>query len=330
MAADETLQYSTDGTTWIDVPAASVTGTAVSYDSGLTESATVQLRVQDAAGNTGPETSQDVVIDTTTPTTTVTIDAISEDTGTAGDFITSDNDGLTITATLAAPLAADETLQYSTDGTTWIDVPAASVIGTAVSYDSGLTESATVQLRVQDAAGNIGPATSQDVVIDATAPSAADNSIDFVDGGDETLSLDEITSVQLTGAVEDGIDSNDVVITITDSESGSISVDVADITITDGILSTTGQDLSGLAEGELTVTMNVTDEAGNSTDFIDTSTKDTVATLSTGSTAVTEDALGTSAPAAAPALMAFSFASFAALPASDNDATVDDTVSTAS
>ncbi|AVV35248.1 hypothetical protein C8233_17875 [Halomonas sp. SF2003] len=328
LAADETLQYSTDGTTWIDVPAASVTGTAVSYDSGLTESATVQLRVQDAAGNTGPETSQDVVIDTTTPTTTVTIDAISEDTGTAGDFITSDNDGLTITATLAAPLAADETLQYSTDGTTWIDVPAASVIGTAVSYDSGLTESATVQLRVQDAAGNIGPATSQDVVIDATAPSAADNSIDFVDGGDETLSLDEITSVQLTGAVEDGIDSNDVVITITDSESGSISVDVADITITDGILSTTGQDLSGLAEGELTVTMNVTDEAGNSTDFIDTSTKDTVATLSTGSTAVTEDALGTSAPAAAPALMAFSFASFAALPASDNDATVDDTVST--
>ncbi|QWN35843.1 BapA prefix-like domain-containing protein [Cobetia sp. 4B] len=328
LAADETLQYSTDGTTWIDVPAASVTGTAVSYDSGLTESATVQLRVQDAAGNTGPETSQDVVIDTTTPTTTVTIDAISEDTGTAGDFITSDNDGLTITATLAAPLAADETLQYSTDGTTWIDVPAASVIGTAVSYDSGLTESATVQLRVQDAAGNIGPATSQDVVIDATAPSAADNSIDFVDGGDETLSLDEITSVQLTGAVEDGIDSNDVVITITDSESGSISVDVADITITDGILSTTGQDLSGLAEGELTVTMNVTDEAGNSTDFIDTSTKDTVATLSTGSTAVTEDALGTSAPAAEPALMAFSFASFAALPASDNDATVDDTVST--
>ncbi|UTV86726.1 BapA prefix-like domain-containing protein [Cobetia amphilecti] len=328
LAADETLQYSTDGTTWIDVPAASVTGTAVSYDSGLTESATVQLRVQDAAGNTGSATSQDVVIDATAPTTTVTIDAISEDTGTAGDFITSDNDGLTITATLAAPLAADETLQYSTDGTTWIDVPAASVTGTAVSYDSGLTESATVQLRVQDTAGNTGPATSQDVVIDATAPSAADNSIDFVDGGDETLSLDEITSVQLTGAVEDGIDSNDVVITITDSESGSISVDVADITITDGILSTTGQDLSGLAEGELTVTMNVTDEAGNSTDFIDTSTKDTVATLSTGSTAVTEDALGTSAPAAAPALMAFSFASFAALPASDNDATVDDTVST--
>ncbi|MDH2292304.1 Ig-like domain-containing protein [Cobetia sp. 10Alg 146] len=436
LAEGETLQYSADGTTWIDIPEASVTGIAVSYDSGLTESATVQFRVQDAAGNTGPATSQDVVIDATSPsaddnsiafddggdgflnadeignvtltgsiedgldssnvqlvitdgeggsvtvdpaditvvgttltvagqnlsglaegeltatltvtddagndnsftadsvkdtaapTTTVTIDAISEDTGTAGDFITSDDDGLTISATLDAPLAQGETLQYSADGTTWIDIPEASVTGIAVSYDSGLTESATVQFRVQDAAGNTGPATSQDIVIDATAPSAADNSIDFVDGGDETLSLDEITSVQLTGAVENGIDSNDVVITITDSESRSITVDVADITITDGILSTSGQDLSGLAEGELTVTMNVTDAAGNSTDFIDTTTKDTVATLSTGSTAVTEDALGASAPAATPALMAFSFASFAALPASDNDAAVDDTVST--
>ncbi|MDI6005312.1 hypothetical protein QLS87_17070, partial [Cobetia pacifica] len=67
------------------------------------------------------------------------------------DFITSDNDGLTITASLTAPLAADETLQYSTDGTTWIDIPDASVTGTEVNYDSGLTESATVQLRVQDA-----------------------------------------------------------------------------------------------------------------------------------------------------------------------------------
>nr|WP_263643041.1 Ig-like domain-containing protein [Cobetia amphilecti] len=436
LADDETLQYSIDGSTWVDIPEASVEGILVSYDSGLTESATVQLRVQDAAGNNGPATSQDVVIDATlpsadensiafadggdgflnadeignvtlsgtiedgldsnnvqlvitdgeggsvtvdtaditvvgteitvdgqdlsdlaegeltatltvtdvagnantftdasvkdtiAPTTTVTIDAISEDTGTAGDFITSDNDGLTITATLDAALADDETLQYSIDGSTWVDIPEASVEGILVSYDSGLTESATVQFRVQDAAGNTGPATSQDVVIDATAPSAADNSIDFVDGGDETLSLDEITSVQLTGAVENGIDSNDVVITITDSGSGSITVDVADITITDGILSISGQDLSGLAEGELTVTMNVTDAAGNSTDFIDTTTKDTVATLGTGSTAVTEDALSTSAPVAAPALMAFSFASFAALPASDNDAAVDDTVST--
>ncbi|MDA5564967.1 Ig-like domain repeat protein, partial [Cobetia sp. MMG027] len=291
---------------------------------------TATLTVTDDAGNDNSFTA-DSVKDTAAPTTTISITGISEDTGIAGDFITSDDDGLTISATLDAPLAEGETLQYSADGTTWIDIPEASVTGIAVSYDSGLTESATVQFRVQDAAGNTGPATSQDIVIDATAPSAADNSIDFVDGGDETLSLDEITSVQLTGAVEDGIDSNDVVITITDSGSGSITVDVADITITDGILSTTGQDLSGLAEGELTVTMSVTDEAGNTTDFVDTTTKDTTATLGTGSTAVTEDALTTetveSTQTVEPAAFTFSFARFAALPATEDDSDIEETTS---
>ncbi|MDA5565493.1 Ig-like domain repeat protein, partial [Cobetia sp. MMG027] len=147
--------------------------------SGLAEGElTATLTVTDDAGNDNSFTA-DSVKDTAAPTTTVTIDAISEDTGTAGDFITSDNDGLTISATLDAPLAEGETLQYSSDGTTWIDIPEGSVTGTAVSYDSGLTESATVQFRVQDAAGNNGDTVSQAIVIDATSPSADDNSIAF-------------------------------------------------------------------------------------------------------------------------------------------------------
>ncbi|MDH2296458.1 hypothetical protein, partial [Cobetia sp. 1AS1] len=73
--------------------------------------------------------------------------------GTAGDFITNDDDGLTVTATLSAELATGEALLYSTDGTTWVDITD-SVSGTAVSYaDADLTASATVQLKVQDAAG---------------------------------------------------------------------------------------------------------------------------------------------------------------------------------
>ncbi|MEL0618678.1 hypothetical protein V6243_17770, partial [Cobetia marina] len=103
-----------------------------------------------------------------------------------------------ISATLDAPLAEGETLQYSSDGTTWIDIPEGSVTGTAVSYDSGLTESATVQFRVQDAAGNNGDTVSQAIVIDATSPSADDNSIAFDDGGDGFLNADEIGNVTLT------------------------------------------------------------------------------------------------------------------------------------
>ncbi|WP_176494548.1 hypothetical protein, partial [Cobetia sp. 5-25-4-2] len=96
--------------------------------------------------------------------------------------------------------------------------------GTAVSYDSGLTESATVQFRVQDAAGNNGDTVSQAIVIDATSPSADDNSIAFDDGGDGFLNADEIGNVTLTGSIEDGLDSSNVQLVITDGEGGSVTV----------------------------------------------------------------------------------------------------------
>ncbi|MBU3006292.1 beta strand repeat-containing protein, partial [Cobetia amphilecti] len=207
LAEDETLLYSTDGTTWVDITD-SVSGTAVSYaDADLTASATVQLKVQDAAGNDGAVASQAVVIDAVAPTTTATIDAISDDSGTAGDFITNDDDGLTISATLDAPLAEGETLQYSTDGTTWVDITD-SVSGTAVSYaDADLTASATVQLKVQDAAGNDGAVASQAVVIDAVAPTTtatidaiSDDSGtagDFITNDDDGLTVTATLSAEL-------------------------------------------------------------------------------------------------------------------------------------
>ncbi|WP_261875657.1 hypothetical protein [Vibrio celticus] len=42
-----------------------------------------------------------------------------------------------------------------------------------------------------------------------------------------------------------------------------------------GVVSVTGQDLSELADGTLTVTMNVTDKAGNTGDVTDTTILDT-------------------------------------------------------
>ncbi|MDH2375529.1 hypothetical protein QD228_16990, partial [Cobetia sp. 3AK] len=159
LAEGETLQYSNDGgTTWTDISGSvdSADGITVSHvDADLTASATVQLKVQDAAGNDGPVASQAIVIDVTAPTTAVSIDGISDDSGAADDFITNDDDGLTITATLDAALAEGETLQYSNDGgTTWTDISGSvdSDDGITVSHvDADLTASATVQLKVQDA-----------------------------------------------------------------------------------------------------------------------------------------------------------------------------------
>ncbi|MCG8375344.1 MAG: BspA family leucine-rich repeat surface protein, partial [Chlorobiales bacterium] len=174
LGAGESLMYSTDGgTTWVDI-SGSVIGTSVSYaDGSLTGTATVQMRVEDAVGNAGAAASQLVTIDTTAPLQTITIDSITDDTGTAGDFITGDSDGLTVNATLSSELGAGEKLMYSTNGgTTWVDI-SGSVTGTSVSHaDGSLTSTATVQMRVEDAVGNAGAAASQLVTIeiDTTAP----------------------------------------------------------------------------------------------------------------------------------------------------------------
>ncbi|WP_318833282.1 hypothetical protein [Cobetia sp. 2AS1] len=242
------------GTVTVTIPADTLTdGSSYNASAAIT----------DAAGNVSNEVNLGTVtIDTTAPTTTVTIDSISDDTGLAADdFITSDNDGLTITATLNAPLAEGETLQYSTDGTTWVDITD-SVSGTAVSYaDASLTTSATVQLKVQDAAGNDGAIESQDVVIDTTAPTGS--LINFTDA-DGDINAAEATDVTFEGTVEAGLTSSNLTIVITDTDNGSVSVPTENITVSAaGEVTVSGVDLTGLAEGLLTVTMTVTDDAGN-------------------------------------------------------------------
>ncbi|MEL0618717.1 hypothetical protein V6243_18015, partial [Cobetia marina] len=73
-----------------------------------------------------------------------------------------------------------------------------------------------------------------------------------------------------------GLSSDNVQLVITDGEGGSVTVDPADITVDGTTLTVAGQDLSDLAEGELTATLTVTDEAGNAAEFTDAATKDTV------------------------------------------------------
>src|SRR4029453_7480122 len=73
-----------------------------------------------AAANVGATDSQAITIDTTAPAA-VDITAITDDTGTPGDFVTSDTT-LTVSGTHGA-LGADEKVQVSSDGgLTWSDV----------------------------------------------------------------------------------------------------------------------------------------------------------------------------------------------------------------
>src|SRR5262249_13366310 len=135
------------------------------------------VRVVDAAGNVGATGSQDVVIDTASPSpaTTIDITAIADDSGASTtDFNTSDST-LVFSGTLGAALVAGESTQISLDnGVTWIT---ATVSGTTWSVDNTSNTlpdgTYTVQARVVDTAGNIGATDSQEVIVDTVAPSPA-------------------------------------------------------------------------------------------------------------------------------------------------------------
>ncbi|MGF1767303.1 tandem-95 repeat protein [Enterovibrio makurazakiensis] len=123
---------------------------------------------------------------------------------------------------------------------------------------------------ISDGQGGTDTATVNLSVLDTTAPATGDgeNTISFLDGGNERVSDSESTNVPLSGKVAVGSTVNSI--TITDG-TDTITVDTGDITVAgDGTVSVTGQDLSSLADGTLTVTMNVSDSAGNNGNITDT------------------------------------------------------------
>src|SRR6185295_17685559 len=156
LGAGEKVQVSSDGgTTWSDVTTSDATTWSFTDPTVHASSFTYQARVIDAAANVGNSDSQAVTIDTSNPTAAVDITAIADDTGTAGDFTTSDTT-LTVSGSNGA-LGAGEKVQVSNDGgATWVDV--VQDTGTSWHYADPATHGAdfTYQARVIDAAANVG------------------------------------------------------------------------------------------------------------------------------------------------------------------------------
>ncbi|CAI8745338.1 Ig-like domain repeat protein [Pseudomonas chlororaphis] len=220
LGSGEGVRISLDsGATWQD---AVVTGTTWSYDNTATalpdDTYTVQAEVFDTAGNIGQSSSITLVIDTSTPTATAAISSIATDTGTGGDFVTSDQ-SLIINATLTGALSGDEQVQISLDnGVTWNN--AALVSGSTYAYDNTANTLAegsyTFVSRVIDGAGNASSSSSQAVVIDITGPTVG-----------YTLSLDTYTDsvfAQL-GNFGTGTSTNDTTPLLNGSVSGLASGD---------------------------------------------------------------------------------------------------------
>jgi len=191
--------YSTDRINWIDITD-SLNGTHIEYfDSSLTSTKTVYMRIEGAGGGRGPQTGQLITIDTTAPAETVTIhDAFTVvGLGSLGPSpAPAPSVDIRFTGTLSAPLAdgskvgvSAESVQVSLDGgKTWHN---ASVSGTEWQYIAELpnTDSVTLQARVVDVAGNAGAVTKQDVshnetrsiiTIDSVSPDTGASASDFI------------------------------------------------------------------------------------------------------------------------------------------------------
>ncbi|MDF4221867.1 Ig-like domain-containing protein [Maribacter sp. M208] len=246
-----------DGTNTVTTTA-TVTGntwTAADADiSGLTNGPiTVTADVTDVAGN--PATDNDpVTLDNTLPTIDITTPIEGDDVVNAaedGDVsisgtTTDVEDGQTVTVTFS-------------DGTNTVTTTA-TVTGnawTAADADIfGLTNGPiTVTANVTDVALN--PATDND-------PITLDNTLPTIDittpiEGDDVVNASEDNDVTISGTTTDVEDNQTVTVTFSD---GTNTVTTT-ATVTGNTWTATDADISGLANGTITVTADVTDVAGN-------------------------------------------------------------------
>src|SRR6185369_13495584 len=133
----------------------------------------LQVTVTDLAGNASTTANaQTIIVDATPPSAVATVTALSADTGTAGDFITSVA-LQTVSGTFTSALASGEKIQVSADGgTTWIDAtvgPGSSWTAIGVTLSAG---SGTLAARSIDAANNTTAGTGHSYTLDTTLPSA--------------------------------------------------------------------------------------------------------------------------------------------------------------
>ena len=243
--------------------------------SGLNDGAlTVSATVTDAAGNSAPAVSASLTLDTSADlgdafTVSVAADDqvtnLAESTDVSLSLSGIDSDAASVSVEItdgANTVNADAT----NDGSGWVvaDQDLSSLA------DGALTVSATVT----DAAGNSAPAVSASLTLDTSAD-LGDAFTVSVAADDQVTNLAESTDVSLSLS---GIDSDaaSVSVEITD---GANTVN-ADATNDGSGWVVADQDLSGLADGALTVSATVTDQAGNSAPAVSASlTLDTSADL---------------------------------------------------
>ncbi|EOS3322790.1 Ig-like domain-containing protein [Escherichia coli] len=221
----------------------------------------INASVSNAIGNTG-SSNHTITVDLSAPAMGINIDSLQADTGlSASDFITSVSP-VVVNGSLTAALASNETAQISIDGgTTWTTL---TVTGTTWRYNDSRTltdGNYLYQVRVIDAAGNVGATDSQNVVIDTTAP----------DPAVKTIAISAITTDM--GLITNDFVTSDTTLAVSGTLGATLSAgEFAQISLDGGVTWTTltvvgtswsYADGHTLTDGTWNYTVRVVDLAGN-------------------------------------------------------------------
>ena len=221
----------------------------------------INASVSNNIGNTG-SSNHTITVDLSAPAMGINVDSLQADTGlSASDFITSVSP-VVVNGSLTAALASNETAQISIDGgATWSTL---TVTGTTWRYNDSRTltdGNYLYQVRVIDAAGNVGATDSQNVVIDTIAP----------DPAVKTIAISAITTD--TGLITNDFVTSDTTLAVSGSLGATLAAgEFAQISIDGGVtwatLTVIGTNWSyadgrTLTDGTWNYTVRVVDLAGN-------------------------------------------------------------------
>ena len=221
----------------------------------------INASVSNAIGNTG-SSNHTITVDLSAPAMGINIDSLQADTGlSASDFITSVSP-VVVNGSLTAALASNETAQISIDGgVTWTTL---TVTGTTWRYNDSRTltdGNYLYQVRVIDAAGNVGATDSQNVVIDTIAP----------DPAVKTIAISAITTD--TGLITNDFVTSDTTLAVSGTLGAALSAgEFAQISLDGGTtwptlsvsgLTWTWLDGRTLTDGNYNYQVRVIDTAGN-------------------------------------------------------------------
>ena len=218
----------------------------------------ITVVVNDGLSDSNAAISTIHVVDATPPSAVGTVTALSNDSGTAGDFITNVAPQ-TVSGTFTGTLDSGEKLQVSADGTTWIDATVDTGAGTFSA--SGVTLSlgtGTLLVRTIDASNNSTSGIGHSYTLDTGGLGAPVLALGtgVADGATAAEATAGTGVVTVTGEAGDSI-------SVTFSNGAHTVIKTVTATGSSQAVTLAAEDLTTLTDGTISVSATQTDLADN-------------------------------------------------------------------